>query len=42
MADEALREVVRVSFGRATTEAEIEAFAAAWRSVARERRRVLL
>jgi len=29
------QEVVRVSFGRATTRAEIEAFAAAWREIAR-------
>ncbi|MES2444733.1 MAG: aminotransferase class V-fold PLP-dependent enzyme [Pseudomonadota bacterium] len=36
------REVVRVSFGRGTTAAEVGAFAAAWRSLARERRRVLL
>ena len=42
MADDALREVVRVSFGRTTTEAEIEAFAAAWRSMARVRSRILI
>jgi cysteine desulfurase len=42
MRDEAVRETLRVSFGRGTTAAEVEAFAAAWRSVARERRRVLL
>lgn len=33
----ASREVVRVSFGRTTTEAEIDAFAAAWTAIARER-----
>lgn len=32
----ALREVVRVSFGRGTTEAEVDAFAAAWRGVAED------
>jgi len=32
----ALREVVRVSFGRATTEAEIDAFATLWRAIAAE------
>lgn len=32
------REVVRVSFGRDTDEAEVEAFVAAWRRVARETR----
>lgn len=31
------REVVRVSFGRTTTEAEVDAFAAAWTTIARER-----
>ena len=35
--EQASREVVRVSFGRATTEAEIDAFAAAWTAIARER-----
>ncbi len=34
----ALREVVRVSFGRGTTEAEVDAFAAAWRDIADEAR----
>jgi cysteine desulfurase len=34
----ALREVVRVSFGRATTEAEIDAFAALWREIAADAR----
>lgn len=34
----ALREVVRVSFGRGTTEAEVDAFAALWRTVAEEAR----
>ncbi|HEX8486330.1 MAG TPA: aminotransferase class V-fold PLP-dependent enzyme [Sphingomonas sp.] len=33
------REVVRVSFGRPTTEAEVAAFIAAWRDVARATRR---
>jgi cysteine desulfurase len=42
MSDEALREVVRVSFGRSTTEAEIDAFAAAWRSIARPRSRITI
>ncbi|WP_150126950.1 cysteine desulfurase family protein [Sphingomonas panacis] len=32
---EATREVIRVSFGRATTEADIDRFVAAWRSIAR-------
>ncbi|MBY9061810.1 aminotransferase class V-fold PLP-dependent enzyme [Sphingomonas yunnanensis] len=36
--EEAAREVVRVSFGRTTTAAEVERFAAAWRAVARTRR----
>ncbi|MBW6525601.1 aminotransferase class V-fold PLP-dependent enzyme [Sphingomonas sp. RHCKR7] len=36
--EEAAREVVRVSFGRTTTVAEVERFAAAWRAVARTRR----
>jgi cysteine desulfurase len=34
----ALREVVRVSFGRGTTEAEVDAFAALWREIADEAR----
>jgi cysteine desulfurase len=34
----ALREVVRVSFGRGTTEAEVDAFAALWREIAAEAR----
>ncbi len=34
----ALREVVRVSFGRGTTEAEVDAFAALWRRTADEAR----
>ncbi|RYY24148.1 MAG: aminotransferase class V-fold PLP-dependent enzyme [Sphingomonadales bacterium] len=34
----ALREVVRVSFGRGTTEAEIESFAALWREIAADAR----
>jgi cysteine desulfurase len=42
MSDEALREVVRVSFGRTTTAAEIDAFAAAWRSIARPRSRITI
>jgi cysteine desulfurase len=33
------REVVRVSFGRTTTEDEVVAFIAAWRAIARETRR---
>ncbi len=33
--EEAGREVIRISFGRTTTEAEVEAFVAAWRGVAR-------
>jgi cysteine desulfurase len=32
---EATREVIRVSFGRATTQADVERFVAEWRSVAR-------
>ncbi|MBB3346251.1 cysteine desulfurase [Sphingomonas sp. BK069] len=36
--EDAAREVVRVSFGRTTTAAEVERFAAAWRAVARTRR----
>lgn len=35
----ASREVIRVSFGRATTEADVEAFVVAWRTMARETRR---
>ena len=42
MSDEALREVVRVSFGRTTTETEIATFAAAWRSMARPRSRITI
>lgn len=42
MSDDALKEVVRVSFGRTTTEAEIDAFAAAWRSMARPRSRITI
>jgi cysteine desulfurase len=34
----ALREVVRVSFGRGTTEAEVDAFSKAWLTLAREAR----
>jgi cysteine desulfurase len=34
----ALREVLRVSFGRTTTEAEVDAFAAAWRAIFAEAR----
>jgi cysteine desulfurase len=34
----ALREVVRVSFGATTTDAEIDAFVDAWRAIAREAR----
>ena len=34
----ALREVVRVSFGATTSDAEIDAFIAAWRAIAREAR----
>lgn len=36
----ALREVVRVSFGRTTTEAEVDAFAAEWRAVGRSARTI--
>ena len=36
----ASREVVRVSFGRTTTRADVEAFIAAWRDVARGARRI--
>jgi len=39
---DAVREVVRVSFGRTTTEAEVQAFAAAWRAFARSRNRILV
>ena len=38
--DTAAREVVRVSFGRETSEAEVDAFIAAWRDVARSTRRI--
>ncbi len=34
----ASREVIRVSFGRSTAEAEVKAFIAAWRAIARETR----
>lgn len=37
--DAAGREVIRVSFGRTTTEAEVDAFIAAWRQMARTTRR---
>ena len=37
--EEAGREVVRVSFGRGTTDAEVDSFIAAWRDVARATRR---
>ncbi len=33
------REVIRVSFGRTTTAAEVDAFVAAWRQMARTTRR---
>ena len=36
---EAGREVIRVSFGRTTTEAEVDAFIAAWRAMAKQMRR---
>ena len=36
----ALREVVRVSFGRTTTEAEVDAFAAEWRAIGRSARTI--
>jgi cysteine desulfurase len=39
MGDQAVREVVRASFGRTTTEAEVRAFIAAWRAVARSKQR---
>jgi cysteine desulfurase len=32
---DASREVIRVSFGRATTEADVDRFVAEWRSIAR-------
>jgi len=38
----ALRETVRVSFGRGTTEAEVDAFAALWREIAADARRRIL
>ena len=38
--ESALREVVRVSFGRTTTEAEVDAFAAEWRAVGRSARTI--
>lgn len=38
--EQAGREVVRVSFGRDTTDAEVDAFISAWRRTAREARRV--
>lgn len=38
--DAAGREVIRVSFGRTTTEVEVDAFVAAWRQMARTTRRV--
>ena len=37
--EERTREVVRVSFGRTTGEADVERFIAAWRGIARETRR---
>jgi cysteine desulfurase len=37
--DEAGREVVRVSFGRTTTDEDVDAFIAAWRDIARATRR---
>ena len=42
MDEDAVREVVRVSFGRTTTETEVQAFAAAWRAFARSRNRILV
>ena len=36
----ATREVVRVSFGRTTTRAEVEAFAAEWRAIGRSARTI--
>jgi cysteine desulfurase len=38
MADQAAREVVRVSFGRSTTEVEVDRFAEAWIALAARRR----
>ncbi|MEH3037101.1 MAG: aminotransferase class V-fold PLP-dependent enzyme [Sphingomonas adhaesiva] len=38
--EERTREVVRVSFGRTTTQAEVERFVAAWRGVAKAARRI--
>ncbi|MEH3099586.1 cysteine desulfurase family protein [Sphingomonas adhaesiva] len=38
--EERTREVVRVSFGRTTTRAEVERFVAAWRGVAKAARRI--
>ncbi|WP_288458907.1 aminotransferase class V-fold PLP-dependent enzyme, partial [uncultured Sphingomonas sp.] len=38
--EDATREVVRVSFGRTTTRADIERFVTAWRAVAKDARRV--
>jgi len=35
---EAGREVVRVSFGRATTREDVDRFIAAWRAIARGKR----
>jgi len=35
------REVIRVSFGRTTQDADVDAFIAAWRSVARATRRLV-
>ena len=40
MDDAAVREVVRVSFGRTTTAVEVDAFAAAWRKVGRSARTI--
>jgi len=37
---EAMREVVRVSFGRSTTDADVDRFIAAWRGTARAARRI--
>jgi len=39
--DEQGREVVRVSFGRTTTAAEVDAFVVAWRDAARQARRLV-
>ena len=38
MSEEAAREVIRVSFGRSTTEADIDAFLREWRKLAERRR----